>query len=191
MIRISKFFNILLYLFLFLFSWNGLVKASSLPDLVEQLTSSVVRIETTNISKQNLSITGDPFFDEFFRRQFGDDSQPRTSKGLGSGFIYSKNGYVITNFHVIEKANDISVVLNNGNRYDANVIGTDSRTDLALLKISTDESLNVVKVGNSNKLRIGEDVIAIGNPLGFGATVTTGIISAKGCLLYTSPSPRD
>ena len=180
MIRIPKFFNILLYLFLFLFSWNSLVKASSLPDLVEQLTSSVVRIETTNISKQNLSITGDPFFDEFFRRQFGDDSQPRTSKGLGSGFIYSKNGYVITNFHVIEKANDISVVLNNGNRYDANVIGTDSRTDLALLKISTDESLNVVKVGNSNKLRIGEDVIAIGNPLGFGATVTTGIISAKG-----------
>ena len=180
MIRIPKFFNILLYLFLFLFSWNSLVKASSLPDLVEQLTSSVVRIETTNISKQNLSITGDPFFDEFFRRQFGDDSQPRTSKGLGSGFIYSKNGYVITNFHVIEKANDISVVLNNGNRYDANVIGTDSRTDLALLKISADESLNVVKVGNSNKLRIGEDVIAIGNPLGFGATVTTGIISAKG-----------
>lgn len=180
MIRIPKFFNILLYLFLFLFSWNSLVKASSLPDLVEQLTSSVVRIETTNISKQNLSITGDPFFDEFFRRQFGDDSQPRTSKGLGSGFIYSKNGYVVTNFHVIEKANDISVVLNNGNRYDANVVGTDSRTDLALLKISTNESLNVVKVGNSNKLRIGEDVIAIGNPLGFGATVTTGIISAKG-----------
>ena len=106
MIRIPKSFNIFLYLFLFLFSLNSLVKASSLPDLVEKLTSSVVRIETTNISKQNLSITGDPFFDEFFRRQFGDDSQPRTSKGLGSGFIYSKNGYVITNFHVIEKAND-------------------------------------------------------------------------------------
>lgn len=179
MIRFSKFFFVL-YVSMFVFSTNALVKASDLPDLVEQLTSSVVRIETTNINKQSLNLTGDPFFDDFFRRQFGENSQPRTTKGLGSGFIYSPDGFVITNFHVIEKANDISVVLNNGDRFIAKVIGTDSRTDLALLKISTNKSLDVVKIGDSNKLRIGEGVIAIGNPLGFGATVTTGIISAKG-----------
>lgn len=174
--RIWKFFAIVCVFFIF----SSTVQSSNLPDLIEKLTSTVVRIETTNVTKQNFSITGDPFFDDLFRRQFGDNSQPRTSKGLGSGFIYSMDGYVVTNFHVIEKANDISVVLENGNRIPAEVIGTDPRTDLALLKIKSDMNLNQVKIGDSNKLRIGEGVIAIGNPLGFGATVTTGIISAKG-----------
>ena len=177
----KRFLNIFLIInFYFLLSLTSILKSSTLPDLIESLTSSVVRIETTNIFKQNPHITGDPFFDEFFRRQFGDETQPRTSKGLGSGFIYSKDGYVVTNFHVIEKANDISVVLENDDRYEAEVVGTDPRTDLALLKIKSKTSLNKVKIGNSDKLRIGEGVIAIGNPLGFGATVTTGIISAKG-----------
>ena len=179
MSRLFKLFFTLTVFFTVLPSTSSL-RGSDLPDLIESLTSSVVRIETKNINKQNLNITGDPFFDEFFRRQFGEDSQPRTSKGLGSGFIYSEDGFVVTNFHVIEKANDILVVLENGDRYPAQVVGTDSRTDLALLKISAEINLNKVKIGNSNKLRIGEGVIAIGNPLGFGATVTTGIISAKG-----------
>ena len=179
MSRLFKLFFILTVFFTVLPSTSSL-RGSDLPDLIESLTSSVVRIETKNINKQNLNITGDPFFDEFFRRQFGDDLQPRTSKGLGSGFIYSEDGFVVTNFHVIEKANDILVVLENGDRYPAQVVGTDSRTDLALLKISAQINLNKVKIGNSDKLRIGEGVIAIGNPLGFGATVTTGIISAKG-----------
>ncbi|NSW88211.1 Do family serine endopeptidase [bacterium] len=177
----KNFFNILLtFSFFFLLTLTSSLRSSTLPDLIESLTSSVVRIETTNITKQNPHITGDPFFDEFFRRQFGDETRPRTSKGLGSGFIYSADGYVVTNFHVIEKANDISVVLEDDNRYEAEVVGTDPRTDLALLKISGDIALNKVKIGDSDKLRIGEGVIAIGNPLGFGATVTTGIISAKG-----------
>jgi serine protease Do len=156
------------------------LNSSDLPDLIEELTESVVRIETTNLSKQNVNITGDPFFDDFFRRQFGEDVQPRTTKGLGSGFIYSDTGLIVTNFHVIENADDISIVLNSGDRYPARVIGSDPRTDLALLEISSNSPLVEVQIGDSDKLRIGEGVIAIGNPLGFGATVTTGIISAKG-----------
>ncbi|MBT3795882.1 Do family serine endopeptidase [bacterium] len=178
----SRLFKLLftLSLFFVILPLTSSLRGSELPDLVESLTSSVVRIETKNISKQNLNITGDPFFDQFFNRQFGEDSQPRTSKGLGSGFIYSEDGFVVTNFHVVKEANDILVVLENGDRYPAEIVGADFRTDLALLKISTERNLNKVKIGNSNKLRIGEGVIAIGNPLGFGATVTTGIISAKG-----------
>lgn len=151
----------------------------NLPDLVEELSLSVVRIETTSIKQKNIGVTGDPFFDEFFKRQFGENSQPRKSKGLGSGFVYSSEGYIVTNYHVVEKATDISVVLSDGSKHEAEVIGTDTRTDLALLRIKPKNELSQVRIGDSELLRIGQWVIAIGNPLGFGATVTTGIISAK------------
>jgi serine protease Do len=152
----------------------------NLPNLVEKLSPSVVRIETTSIREHDTSITGDPFFDEFFKRQFGDNLKPRYGKGLGSGFIYSGDGFIVTNLHVVEKANDISIVLIDGTKHKAKIIGTDKRTDLALLKIDIRNPINKVKIGNSDLLRIGEWVIAIGNPLGLGTTVTTGIISAKG-----------
>jgi len=148
----------------------------NLPDLVEELSLSVVRIETTSIKQKNIGVTGDPFFDEFFKRQFGENSQPRKSKGLGSGFVYSSEGYIVTNYHVVEKA---TVVLSDGSKHEAEVIGTDARTDLALLRIKPKNELSQVRIGDSELLRIGQWVIAIGNPLGFGTTVTTGIISAK------------
>ena len=150
----------------------------NLDNLVEKLSPSVVRIETASKEK-NLNITGDPFFDEFFKRQFGNQSGRKLRPGVGSGFVYGKDGFIVTNFHVVKNADDISIVLHNEKKYEARIIGTDARTDLALLKIDTQDSINEVRIGNSDSLRIGEWVIAIGNPLGLGTTVTTGIISAK------------
>ena len=99
----------------------------NLPNLVEKLSPSVVRIETTSIGGQDSNITGDPFFDEFFNRQFGDNLKPRY--GLGSGFIYSNDGFIVTNLHVVERANDISIVLIDGSKHKAKIIGTDKTTD--------------------------------------------------------------
>ncbi|MBT89629.1 MAG: hypothetical protein CMN79_03965, partial [Spirochaetales bacterium] len=169
--------TILLLCFLLLNDSYG-ESLENLDNLVEKLSPSVVRIETTSKEK-DFNMTGDPFFDEFFRRQFGNQSGKKSRPGLGSGFIYGKNGFVVTNFHVVKNADDISIVLDNEKKYEAKIIGTDARTDLALLKIDIRDPINEVQIGNSDSLRIGEWVIAIGNPLGLGTTVTTGIISAK------------
>ena len=169
--------TILLLCFLLLNDSYG-ESLENLDNLVEKLSPSVVRIETTSKEK-DFNMTGDPFFDEFFRRQFGNQSGKKSRPGLGSGFIYGNNGFVVTNFHVVKNADDISIVLDNEKKYEAKIIGTDARTDLALLKIDIRDPINEVQIGNSDSLRIGEWVIAIGNPLGLGTTVTTGIISAK------------
>ena len=99
---------------------------------------------------------------------------------MGSGFIYKDNGLIVTNFHVIENADEIEIVLYNEKKYKANIVGTDKRTDVALLKINSEENLKSLNIGKSKNLKIGQWVVAIGNPLGLGTTVTTGIISAKG-----------
>ena len=160
----------------------------SLSPLVKQLSPSVVNISTTSVTKGNLRSFQSPFgereddpFDDFFEKFFGDSPQKEFKRqGLGSGFIFSEDGYIITNNHVVERATDIKVILQNGNSYVAEIIGTDPKTDIALLKIEPTEKLPAVRFGNSDDLEIGDWVLAIGNPFGLGHTVTSGIISAKG-----------
>ncbi|MCH7519090.1 MAG: DegQ family serine endoprotease [Candidatus Dadabacteria bacterium] len=160
----------------------------SLSPLVKQLSPSVVNISTTSVSKGGSQFFKSPFggrgeepFDDFFKKFFGDSPQKEFKRrGLGSGFIFSEDGYIITNNHVVERATDIKVILQNGDSYVAQIIGTDPKTDLALLKIKPKTKLPAVRFGNSDRLEIGDWVLAIGNPFGLGHTVTVGIISAKG-----------
>lgn len=170
------------------------IEFPSFAGLVNDLKSSVVNISVTNVVSNagdsehfgfNLPFGDDDQFNEFFKRYFQNMPQQReySQRGLGSGFIISEDGYIVTNNHVIDKARDIEIVLDNGNKYKADVIGKDLKTDLALLKIETSEFLNPVKFGNSDDLNIGDWVIAIGNPFGLGHTVTAGIVSAKGRIL--------
>ena len=138
----------------------------------------------------------DPFYDDFFKRFFGEPpsqgQREREVRSGGSGFIISRDGYLLTNNHVVDEADEIIVSLSDRREYKAELIGSDERSDLALLKIEAD-NLPVVKIGNSNQLKVGEWVVAIGSPFQLNFSVTAGIVSAKGrsCLLYTSPSPRD
>jgi len=109
------------------------------------------------------------------------------NKGAGSGFIISADGYVVTNNHVVDHANEIEIVLHNGERYKAEIKGRDPKTDLALLKVETDESLPFVELGDSDSARVGEWVVAVGNPFGLGGTVTAGIVSARGRDINSGP----
>jgi serine protease Do len=166
----------------------------SLTGLVKELKPTVVNISTTKLVRSPLDDffrgrdAPDFFGDDFFRRFFG-DQHPREfrQKSLGSGFIIDKEGYIITNNHVVEKAEQIKVRLSDKKEYDAQVIGTDPKTDLALIKIKAAGSLPVVRLGDSDKLEVGEWVVAIGNPFGLEQTVTTGIISAKGRVIGAGP----
>lgn len=124
------------------------------------------------------------FFDKFFEEIPEEDIK---QKSLGSGFIIDKEGYIITNNHVVEGAEEIKVTLSNGKDFDGKVIGRDSKTDIALIKIKSWKDLHTVKLGDSDTLQVGEWVIAIGNPFGFENTVTAGIISAKGRVIGAGP----
>ena len=160
----------------------------SLSMLVKRLTPSVVNISTTSVLTSRPSPFHSPFggrendpFEEFFDKFFGDIPQREFRKsGLGSGFILSEDGYVITNNHVVERASGIKVILEDGQSYEARVIGRDQKSDLALIKFEPKSVLPAVKIGRSENLEIGDWVVAIGNPFGLGHTVTAGIISAKG-----------
>ncbi|MCW5600641.1 DegQ family serine endoprotease [Nitrosomonas sp.] len=176
---------------LFISSLN-ITHAKELPDftgLVEEYGEAVVNISTV----QTQQIAGgqvfpeipnlpedSPFF-EFFRRYMQPFSGPRKyeSKSLGSGFIISKDGYILTNAHVVESANEITVKLNDKREFSAEVIGTDRKTDVALIKIDA-KNLPVVTQGDPERLKVGEWVVAIGSPFGFENSVTAGIVSAKG-----------
>ncbi|NIP39193.1 MAG: Do family serine endopeptidase [Candidatus Dadabacteria bacterium] len=161
----------------------------SFADLVKKLKPAVVNISTTNKIKRRSSPFSSPFdqghpFDEFFKRFFeGGPPQEFKQRGLGTGFIISKDGFIVTNNHVIEKADDIEINLEDGEKYEAKIIGKDPKTDLALLKIDAERSFPFVEFGDSEDSEIGDWVIAIGNPFGLGHTVTAGIISAKGRIL--------
>ena len=159
---------------------------TSLAEQVKRLKPSVVNISTTSVMGKGTSPS--PFgggqqdpFEEFFKRFFGDLPQREfRQRGLGSGFVLTEDGYIVTNNHVVEKATDIDVILEDGQKYDAKVIGKDPKTDVALLKINPKHKLPAVSLGDSDKLEIGDWVIAVGNPFGLGHTVTVGIVSAKG-----------
>ena len=154
----------------------------SFADLAEKLMPSVVNIAST----QTIRTTSNPFPFEFpegspFEDMFKEFNQPRERKatGLGSGFIIDSKGIVVTNNHVIQGAEDIVVSVNGSKEYKAKVIGKDPYMDLAVLQIESDEKFIPVSFGDSDKARVGDWVIAIGNPYGFGGTVTTGIISSR------------
>jgi len=129
----------------------------------------------------------DPFQD-FFDRFFGDERQQEfKQRSLGSGFIIDKEGYIVTNNHVIENADEIRVQLKSEKEYDAEIVGRDPNTDIALIKIKEPKTLPVLKLGNSDAVQVGEWVVAIGNPFGLDQTVTAGIISAKGRVIGSGP----
>ena len=175
------FFSIVFTLF---FNINTFSKSipSSFADLAEKLMPSVVNISTT----QTVTTTTNPFpfqfppgtpFEDMFK-EFG-TPQERQSTALGSGFIIDEKGIVVTNNHVIQDAEDIIVRVNGNKEYKAKVIGADPLSDIAVLQLETKEKFIPVKFGNSDQARIGDWVIAIGNPFGLGGTVTSGIISAR------------
>ena len=142
--------------FRFLFVFGAVMLAAR----AEKLLPSVVNISTTTLPEDDAAFT------------------PETET-LGSGFIISKDGYIVTNQHVIDKAKSINITLSDNRKFEAEVIGEDKQTDLALLKISSDKPLKAVVFGDSDALRIGDWVLAIGNPFGLGGSVTAGIVSAK------------
>jgi serine protease Do len=169
----------------------------SFADLAEKLKPCVVNISTTKTVRSSGirspfgqgSPFGRPFGgDDFFERFFGDIPQREfKQKSLGSGFIISHDGYIFTNNHVVEQADKILVKLSDGKEYEAKVIGKDAKTDIALIKIKTTDSLPVAETGDSEKLRVGDWVLAIGNPFGLEQTVTAGIVSAKGRVIGAGP----
>ncbi len=148
-----------------------------LPDLTfaaENSVHAVVHIATQSVRGGGWS-SGNPFFDEFFGLR---QQQPQVVPGFGSGVILSEDGFIVTNNHVIENAQNIKVILNNKTEYTAKLIGADPSTDLALLKVE-DENLPYLTYGNSDELKLGEWVLAVGNPFNLNSTVTAGIVSAR------------
>ena len=156
----------------------------SFAQLVKKASPSVVNISTVKTVKGTGAIPfsfgpNDPFkdfFDRFFNNQMPKDFK---QKALGTGFIIDSEGYILTNNHVIEKSDDIMVKLTDGRKFKAKIIGRDPKTDLALIKIDSDKPFVPLTLGNSDKLEVGDWVVAIGNPFGLGNTVTAGIVSAK------------
>ena len=171
----------------------------SFADLIDVLIPTVVNITTTqNLPQQGPRLRdmpqlppGSPFeelFKEFFDHRGGEEQQRRRGTSLGSGFIIDPAGYVVTNNHVIQGAEDITVILRDDTQLKAKLIGADTRADLAVLKVEppAGKPLPAAKFGNSDKIRVGDWVIAIGNPFGLGHSVTAGIISARGRALSDS-----
>ncbi len=178
-------------------------------DLVDKVKPAVVNIATQQQAAARRSdsdesqfqmppeLRGSPF-EDFFRRFMeppqgerrggnGPESGPGTASALGSGFLIDPTGYVVTNNHVVQNASKIQVTLADGRKFDGTVIGRDDKTDLALLKVETREALPFVEWGNSDKARVGDWVLAVGNPFGLGGSVTAGIVSARGRDIQAGP----
>jgi serine protease Do len=158
----------------------------SIPDAAEQVVDAVVGISTSprvdsrnNAQERPPSINNDELFRDFFEQRGQRGRNNQRSGSVGSGFIVDAQGIVVTNNRVVADAGEITVILNGGFTTKAELIGADKRLDIALLKINTDRKLKAVKFGDSDKVRSGEWVIAIGSPFGFGGSVTAGIISAQ------------
>lgn len=169
----------------------------SFSTLADTASPAVVNISTVKTIKgggpvfrhfyQNPRGDQDPFKD-FFEKFFGDEQQQEfKQRSLGSGFIIDKDGYIVTNNHVIADADEIKVKLNSGKEYNAKIIGRDPSTDIALIKIKADSNYSIVNLGDSDELKVGEWVVAIGNPFGLEHTVTAGIVSAKGRVIGSGP----
>ncbi len=156
----------------------GVHRANSYNDAVRKATPSVVNIFTSKeVRTPRNPLLNDPLFRRFFGDQFGD--QAERSSSLGSGVIVSASGYILTNSHVVEAADEIEVLLADGRKLLAKQVGNDSESDLAVLRVEA-EQLPAITFGSSDSLRVGDVVLAIGNPFGVGQTVTSGIVSALG-----------
>ena len=178
---------------------SGAADAKTVPDsfadLAQELLPSVVNISTTQVIEGRAGMKlpklppGSPFEDFF--KEFFDHNQPekrsRRATSLGSGFIVGAEGYVVTNNHVIQDAEEITVILHGNTRLKAELVGRDKRTDIAVLKVKPKSKLTAVKFGDSDSARVGDWVMAIGNPFGLGGTVTAGIISARGRDINAGP----
>lgn len=173
---------------------HGVNNKNIFVEIVKKEQPAVVNIYTTQNAKRRPQ-RGGPFdqFDpndpyrEFLERFFGFQGPSVPRRSLGSGFIIDKEGYIFTNNHVVEKADEIRVKLNNGKEYVAKIVGTDPKTDLGLIKIEPEEDLPTVDMGDSDNLQVGEWVIAIGNPFGLSQTVTVGVISALARFIGQGP----
>jgi serine protease Do len=159
------------------------VERNSYADLVSRVAPAVVTIRSARVVRapRQHPFMDDPFFRDFFGQRGAPQEQPRgqVRQGLGSGVIISQDGHIVTNHHVIDGAEEITVELSDRRSFEAKLVGSDPPSDLAVLKVEQ-TSLPVLSLGDSDKVRVGDIVLAIGNPLGVGQTVTSGIISAKG-----------
>src|SRR4051794_12117078 len=149
------------------------LRRTTIVEVVEKTKNAVVYISSRKIVPQRISLfPNDPFWQDF------GETRMVPVGSLGSGFIIHSNGYIVTNNHVIDRAREIKVELTDGRKYDADLVSADSDADLAILKINADKPLTVLELGDSSDLMIGEPVIAVGNPLGYSHSVSTGIVSA-------------
>ncbi|MEP2117942.1 MAG: trypsin-like peptidase domain-containing protein, partial [Bauldia litoralis] len=187
----------------------GLVIASQAPasargpesvaDIAEELLDAVVNISTSQTVSGSRNVPapsmpdGSPFqdfFDEFFDQRQDEDrgsARPRRVQSLGSGFVIDSSGVIITNNHVIDGADEITVNFADGSKLTATLVGRDEKTDLAVLKVEPEEPLTALEFGDSEVLRVGDWVMAIGNPFGLGGTVTVGIVSARNRDINSGP----
>src|SRR5713226_1229343 len=171
-----------------------------LPDfanLAKRLGPAVVNVSTTQIRKTAQEVPApfgqeDDSFNQFWQRFFGGQMPqmprgPQRQRGLGSGFIIDRDGTIVTNYHVVDGAQKIVVTLSDGGSFDGKVLGKDQKTDIAVIKISAPHDLPTAALGDSDRLEVGEWVMAIGNPFGLDHTVTSGIVSAKGRHIGAGP----
>ena len=149
----------------------------------------VVKIEKTGFNRPEMEIPDGPAGDLFkrFFQEMPQAPESRRTMGAGSGVIISKDGYILTNNHVVEGAKEVTVTFANQKEYKAQVVGRDPKTDLAVLKVKSKESFPAVTMGDSDQLKVGDWVVAIGNPFGLNNTVTSGIVSAKGRVIGAGP----
>lgn len=158
----------------------------SFSDLATRVQDAVVNISTT----KTLKLQRGPFYqfnEDYYRRYFRNQPAIKRPNSLGSGFILDKEGFILTNNHVVQGADEILVKVSDGRTFNARVVGTDPQTDLAVIKIDSHENLPTVQLGNSDDLKIGDWVVAIGNPFGLTQTVTAGILSARGRVIGAGP----
>ncbi|MEJ2197947.1 MAG: DegQ family serine endoprotease [Desulfuromonadales bacterium] len=194
----NKLLRIKLFLLVALLTFGWTASAAAQPpdfvSLAEQLKPAVVNIGTAKTVKPKAPIypgpqgPGGDMFEEFFERFFRNAPQsPHKQRSLGSGFIISQDGYILTNDHVVDGADEIKVKLSDGREFTGEIRGLDPKLDLALIKIDAGEDLPVARLGDSEEIKVGEWVMAIGNPFGLEQTVTVGIVSAKGRVIGAGP----
>jgi len=190
------------FVFFFAFPQGAFARSGppGFADLAERLLPAVVNISTSQTITSREGIDGFPelqlppgspfedFFKEFLQKQSGHEAhRKRKATALGSGFVIDSTGYIVTNYHVIDGADEITVILQDDTNLSATLVGSDKKTDLALLKVTPKTPLTAVTFGDSDKVRVGDWILAIGNPYGFGGSVTSGIISARARNINSGP----